>query len=91
MGEPTFTKFIFNLFGKVSFGASVTILGDQDNAHVPERTLGPHAEILQDEPDPHFIIRIGEFESAYTEAANEIAGEHATRLGTRIARGSTEL
>lgn len=58
---------------------------------IPERTLGAHTEILQDEPDSHFIIWIREFESAHAKAADEIAGEHATRLRTRIARRSAEL
>ena len=59
--------------------------------NIPERTLGAHTEILQDEPDTHFIVRIREFESAYTKAADEIASEHAAGLRTRIARGSAEL
>lgn len=85
MGEPTFTKFIFSLLGKVSPGAFVRILGGQEKVKIPERTLGAHTKILQDEPDPHFIVWIREFESADAEAANEIASEHATRLRTRIA------
>ena len=67
------------------------ILEGQEKVKVPERTLGPHTKILQDEPDPHFIIWIREFESADAEAANEIASEHATRLRTRIAWRSAEL
>lgn len=91
MGEPTFTKFIFSLLGKVSFDPSVRTLGVQERGKIPERTLGAHTKILQDEPDPHFIIWICEFESAYAEAADEVASEHATRLRTRIARRSAKL
>lgn len=58
---------------------------------IPERTLGAHTKILQDKPDPHFIMWVREFESANAEATDEIASEHATRLRTRIAGRSTEL
>lgn len=91
VGEPTFTKFIFNLLGRVSFGTCVRILEVQEKVKIPERTLGAHAQVLQDEPDPHFVIWIREFESAYAETADEIASEHATRLRTRIARWSAKL
>ncbi len=75
----------------VSFHAYVGGFGVQEKVNIPESTLGAHTEILQDEPDPHFIIWIREFESAYAKAADEIASEHATRLRTRIARRSAEL
>ena len=58
---------------------------------IPERTLGAHTEILQDEPDPHFIIWIREFESAHTKATDEIASEHAAGLRTRVGRRSAKL
>ena len=48
--------------------------------HIPERTLGAHTEILQDEPNSQLIIWIREFESADAEAADEISSEHTTRL-----------
>lgn len=85
VGEPTFTKFIFNLLQRVSFGACARILEVQEKKKIPEGTLGAHTQILQNEPDSHFIIRIREFESAYAEAADKIASEHTTRLRTRIA------
>lgn len=47
---------------------------------IPERTLGAHAKILQDEPNPHFISWIRELESAYAEATDEVASKHAARL-----------
>lgn len=69
----------------------VRILEGQEKGKIPERTLGAHTKVLQDEPDPHFIIWIRKFESAYAEAADEIASEHATRLRTRITRRSAKL
>lgn len=85
-GEPTFTKFIFSLRVEVSFDAFVRTRRVQGQGKIPERTFGAHAKILQDEPDPHFIVGIREFKSAYAEAADEIASEHATRLRARIGR-----
>lgn len=67
------------------------LLAVQGKVNIPERALGAHTEILQDEPDPHFITRVREFESAYAKAADEIASKHATSLRTRIARKSAKL
>ena len=58
---------------------------------VPKSALRAHTKILQYEPDTHLITRVCEFESAYAEAADEIASEHAARLRTRIARRSAKL
>ena len=71
---------------KVSFGAvrKKGIGLEKTRPYVPESTLGAHTEILQDEPDAHFVVRIREFEGADAETADEIPREHATRLRTGI-------
>ena len=89
MGEPTLTKFIFSLLERVSFVACLWRLQIQEKVKIPERTLGADTQVLQDEPNPHFVIWIRKFESAHAKAADEIASEHATRLRARIARRST--
>ena len=63
----------------------------QKKVKIPESTLGAHTQVLQDEPNTHFVVWIRKFESAHAKAADEIASEHATRLRARIARRRTQL
>lgn len=79
MGDPTLTKFIFNL------KLSQLVLGMDLRSQLPERTFSPDTKILQYEPDAHLIIRVGQLESADAKASYQIPGEHPTWVGSRVA------
>lgn len=50
--------------------------------YIPEVALGPHAEVLQDEPDAILVLRIDETEGGGRETADKVPGEHSLRLAT---------
>jgi hypothetical protein len=47
---------------------------------VPEDTVGPNTEILQDEPYPEFVILVMQSESTRTQRPNQVSGKHTGRL-----------
>ena len=57
---------------------------------VPEGTFGSDAQILQDEPDAHVVVRVGEFEGADAEATNEVSRKHAAGCRARVLGWSRE-
>jgi hypothetical protein len=79
VGEPTLTKFIFNL------RHSQLVLGMELRSQLPERAFSPDTKILQYEPDAHLVIRVGQLKSADAKASYQIPGEHSTWVGTRVA------
>lgn len=87
VGEPTLTKFIFRLGGS-EFGGFLVCFrgrgGGGGGGYVPEGTFGSDAQVLQDEPDAHIVVWVGEFEGADAEAADEVSGEHAAGGGPRV-------
>ena len=73
---------------KIHLEASATLAELKHDGKIkessPERSLGSNAEVLQDEPNSHVIIRIGELERADAKTANEIPCKHATGRRARV-------
>ncbi len=65
--------------------------GEGRGAGLPEAPFRPHAQILQDEPHPHVVVRTRQLERADAEAADQVPGEHAGRRGARIDHGGRHV
>lgn len=61
-----------------------------EEKNVPEGTFGSDAQVLQDEPDAHVVVWVGELEGADAEAAYQVSCEHAAGGGARVLWGSGE-
>lgn len=51
--------------------------GGKGGEDVPEGAFGSDAQVLEDEPDAHVVVWVGEFEGADAEAANQVSRKHA--------------